>query len=60
VNAGLGLSLNTGPIQTYFVSDNIIGLFAHKSVNTINLRAGMNVTIGRGEKKAKKDKNKKS
>lgn len=58
VNAGLGLSVDAGPIQTYFVSDNLLGLFAHKQVNTVNLRAGMNVTIGRGEKKAKKDKKK--
>lgn len=60
VNAGLGFSINAGPIQTYFVSDNIIGLFAHESVNTVNLRVGMNVTIGRHEKKAKKDKKKKN
>ena len=60
VNAGLGFSLNAGPIQTYFVSDNLIGLFAHKQANTINMRTGINVTIGRGEKKLKKkDKKKK-
>ena len=56
VNAGLGFSLNAGPIQTYFVSDNLIGLFAHKQANTINMRTGINVTIGRGEKKLKKKK----
>ncbi len=50
VNAGVGLSLNMGPIQTYFVSDNIIGLFAHDNVNTFNMRAGLNVTLGRKKK----------
>ncbi|MFT5724692.1 MAG: hypothetical protein ACI9JN_001813 [Bacteroidia bacterium] len=60
VNAGLGLSLNLGPIQTYFVSDNLVGIIAHKHVNTINLRTGMNVTLGRGEKKLKKKKKSKS
>lgn len=56
LNAGLGLSINAGPVQTYFVSDNLIGIFAHRKVNTFNMRMGMNVTIGRGEKKEKKDK----
>ena len=58
VNAGLGFSINAGPVQTYFVSDNLIGLFAHKKTNTINLRTGINLTIGRGEKKLKKKKDK--
>lgn len=50
-NAGLGMSLNLGPVQYYLVSDNLIGLFAHRQANTINLRTGLNVTIGRKEKK---------
>ncbi|MBO6517308.1 MAG: hypothetical protein JJ975_12230 [Bacteroidia bacterium] len=55
VNAGAGISLNFGSVQTYFVSDNLIGLFAHKSVNTVNLRTGMNLTFGRkGKKKGRK------
>lgn len=58
VNAGAGLSINLGGFQTYIVSDNIIGLFAHESVNTINVRTGMNITIGRKEK-SKKSKKKK-
>lgn len=49
-NAGLGFSINLGPIQTYFVSDNIIGIFAVNNVNTFNMRAGLNVTIGREKK----------
>jgi len=60
VNAGLGFTLNGGPVQTYFVSDNLLGIFAHRKVNTFNMRAGLNVTIGRGEKKDKKSKKNKS
>ena len=49
-------SCNRGCKET----DLIIGQFAHKQANTINMRTGINVTIGRGEKKLKKkDKKKK-
>lgn len=44
-NIGLGLSLNIGPIQTYFVSDNIIGIFAPFDTRQLNFRLGFNVVI---------------
>jgi hypothetical protein len=50
-NAGLGFSLNGGPVQYYFVSDNLIALFNHQSVRTVNFRTGLNITIGRKTKK---------
>ncbi len=50
-NAGLGFSLNGGPIQYYFVSDNLVALFRHDAVRTVNFRTGLNLTIGRKTKK---------
>ena len=44
-NIGLGFSLNLGPIQTYFISDNIIGMLAPFDSRQLNFRIGFNVAI---------------
>ncbi|MBI9037371.1 MAG: hypothetical protein JEY97_04490 [Bacteroidales bacterium] len=44
-NIGLGLSFNMGPIQAYFVSNNIIGLFAPFDTRQLHFRLGFNVAI---------------
>ena len=51
-NVGLGMSLNLGPIQTYFLTDNIIAAVAPSQSNMFNFRFGFNVNI-RSKKKAK-------
>jgi hypothetical protein len=52
-NAGLGISLNGGPIQFYAVADNIIGLIAADEVKNLGVRAGINVTLLRTPKEKK-------
>ena len=44
-NIGLGLAVNMGPIQAYFISDNIIGMFAPCDTRQLNFRLGFNVAI---------------
>lgn len=46
VNIGLGLALNLGPEQFYFVGDNLVGSLGGYQ-NVMNLRFGWNHTIGR-------------
>jgi hypothetical protein len=46
-NAGAGISLSLGPTQWYFVSDNIFGAIRPSSQKGMNLRFGMNFTLGR-------------
>ncbi len=44
VNVGFGFALNMGPIQTFFVSDNLIGLLINpEGSKTIHMRAGINI-----------------
>ena len=52
-NAGLGFSLNMGPEQFYFVSDNLIGAGVGNYKN-VGIRFGWNHVFGR-KKLAKKD-----
>ncbi len=51
-NVGLGMSLNLGPIQTYFLTDNIIAAVAPYDSQLFNFRFGFNVNI-RDRRKAK-------
>lgn len=46
-NAGAGLSLNLGPTQWYFVSDNLFGALRPAAQQNVNLRFGMNLTFRR-------------
>ncbi|MCF8303327.1 MAG: DUF5723 family protein [Bacteroidales bacterium] len=62
-NIGLGLSLNLGPIQAYFIGDNLVGLMDPDNARQANLRFGLNVSIfekpektGEEMKKAKETK----
>lgn len=59
-NAGLGLGLNLGPEQFYFVSDNLIGA-GNGNYKNIGIKFGWNHVFGRRkvdkkDKKARKDK----
>lgn len=51
-NIGLGMSMNLGPIQTYFLADNVLAAVAPSRSQMFNLRFGFNVNI-RDKKKAK-------
>ncbi len=44
-NVGLGMSLNLGPIQTYFLTDNIMAALAPSSSQMFNFRFGFNVNL---------------
>lgn len=46
-NAGLGVSLNLGPFQTYLFSDNLIAVMQYDEAKFINLRVGVNMNFGR-------------
>lgn len=51
-NIGLGMSLNLGPIQTYFLADNILAAIDPWKNRMFNFRFGFNVNI-RDRKKPK-------
>ena len=53
-NLGAGLSLNAGPEQIYFVSDNLIGA-ATGNVRNLSIRLGWNHTFGRKKMEEKKN-----
>lgn len=55
-NVGIGAALNLGPIQTYFVSDNVLGIMNPLGSKVLNVRAGVNITLGRKAKKLKENK----
>jgi hypothetical protein len=55
-NVGLGAALNLGPLQTYFVSDNVLGAVNPLGSKVVNFRGGINLTIGRKAKKLKENK----
>ncbi len=46
-NIGLGASVNAGPIQLYFVTDNIIGLSSPDKAQNLDVQAGLNLRFGR-------------
>lgn len=53
-NLGAGISLNAGPVQFYFLSNNIFGMIFPQSTKNIHFQALLNLTFGR--KKMDKDK----
>lgn len=53
-NFGLGLSLNGGPFQYYFVTDNVVSLFSPNVVRNFSFRTGINFTFLRNPKDKKK------
>jgi hypothetical protein len=46
-NFGAGISVNAGPVQFYFLSDNIPGLIYYKGTNNYSFQVGINVLLGR-------------
>lgn len=68
-NIGFGFSLNLGPVQLYAVSDNVLGMLLLNNYKThngssfsvpsytrsTNVRAGLNLTFGRGVHDKDKD-----
>lgn len=52
-NLGLGLSLRGGPIQFYFITDNVLGIIAPLSTKGIHFCAGMAVMIKQKDRKEK-------
>lgn len=50
LNLGLGLALNLGPIQVYWATDNIIGIFAPAQAKLYTVHCGMNLIFGYKEK----------
>lgn len=50
LNLGLGLIYGKNPLQLYVVSDNLPGLIWPLGTKNINLRAGINLNLGCGEK----------
>tara|TARA_R110002096_G_scaffold72174_4_gene172183 strand:- start:30164 stop:31573 length:1410 start_codon:yes stop_codon:yes gene_type:complete len=68
-NIGFGFNLNPGPVQIYFVSDNILGAFQPQHARYFQARVGINLIFGGQksneinpvyQKKVKKNKSKKS
>jgi len=53
-NFGIGLSLNGGPFQYYFVTDNVVSLFSPNVVRNFSFRTGMSFTFLRNPKDKKK------
>jgi hypothetical protein len=51
---GIGWSFRAGPLQFFFVQDNILSIINIGTARTLNFRMGMNIAIGRtnNEKKA--------
>jgi hypothetical protein len=49
-NVGLGFAINGGPIQYYFLTDNVIGMIAPHATKNWQVRTGINFLIGRDKK----------
>jgi hypothetical protein len=49
-NLGFGLSYGKKPLQLYFVTDNILGFILPFSTKNVNLRLGLNLHFGCGER----------
>ena len=50
LNFGVGLAANLGPIQWYFASNNVVGVFAPYLTKNAHFRTGINILIGREKK----------
>ncbi len=44
-NVGLGVVLQTGPVQTYFLTENVIGLFDPLNAKNHSIRFGININV---------------
>lgn len=56
---GGGFNINLGPIQPYFLTDNIISLFQYGKANYVNIKIGLNINFEKNNKiKKKHSKNK--
>ena len=47
MNVGVGLSFKAGPVQLYFITDNVLGPIFPQSTKNINVRFGWNFPIGK-------------
>ena len=47
-NIGFGLAI-TSPVQFYVVTDNILGVFLPQNTKNLNVRIGINITIGKNK-----------
>jgi hypothetical protein len=45
-NVGLGVNLNPGPVQLYFMADNLLGAFQPQHTRHLHLRFGLNLIFG--------------
>lgn len=48
INLGLGLTIDLGPMQGYFSTDNVLGLVSPGTTQATNARMGLNIMFGRG------------
>jgi hypothetical protein len=55
-NVGFGLSLRSGPLQFYVLTDNILAPFNLGGTRTASLSLGLNLVLGKGEDRVKKSK----
>ncbi len=55
-NLGFGLAFNTGPVQFYAVSDNVLGTIAPLDFRNAQVHFGLNIILGRPAKDRDKDK----
>jgi len=46
-NIGAGLSVNAGPVQLYFISDNVPGLIFYHGTNNSSFQFGINISINK-------------
>ncbi len=51
-NVGAGISLSTGPLQFYVVSDNVPGLIAYRTSNNTSVQFGINILVHGRQTKA--------
>jgi hypothetical protein len=49
-NLGFGFAVNGGPVQYYFLTDNVIGMVAPHATKNWQVRTGVNFLIGREKK----------
>lgn len=53
-NVGLGMALNLAGLQFYLMSDNVSGMVFPQHAKNINLRFGLNIVFGYGDRGKKK------
>ncbi len=45
-NLGVGMNFNLGPLQVYFLSDNIVGMMRPHTMQSLNIHLGLNLVLG--------------